>query len=92
MRIIEKYAYFSGMKERLNLTIDGGLLNAMKNYAASKQTSVSELVEDYFKAVTKPVRRKNILDLVDKLERPAIDPEADLIELFYKETGKKYGF
>jgi len=80
------------MKERLNLTIDGGLLNAIKNYAASKQTSVSELVENYFKAVTRPARRKNIIDLVDKLPKPAIDEGADLIELFYKEQGEKYGF
>jgi uncharacterized protein Yka (UPF0111/DUF47 family) len=59
------------MKERLNLTIDGALLEAMKAYAASKDMSVSELVESYFRAVTKPVQRRNILDLVDELEKPA---------------------
>lgn len=80
------------MKERLNLTIDGGLLDAMKVYAASKQTSVSELVENYFKTVARPVRQKNILHLVDKLDRPVIDPGSDLKELFYREQGKKYGF
>ena len=56
------------MKERLNLTIDGALLDAMKAYAASKEMSVSELVESYFRSVTRPVQRKNILDLVDALE------------------------
>ena len=80
------------MKERLNLTVDGGLLESIKNYAANKQTSVSELVENYFKAVTKPARRKNIIDLVDKLNKPAIDDRADLKELFYKEQAEKYGF
>ncbi len=55
------------MKERLNLTIDGALLEAMKAYAASKEMSVSELVESYFRSVTKPVGRDNILDLVDRL-------------------------
>jgi Family of unknown function (DUF6364) len=80
------------MKERLNLTIDGGLLEAMKVYAASKQTSISELVENYFKMVTKPVKRKSIVDLVDKLEGPVIDADSDLKELFYKEQGEKYGF
>ncbi|HEY4108917.1 DUF6364 family protein [Puia sp.] len=60
------------MKERLNLTIDGALLDAMKAYAASKQMSVSELVESYFRSVTKPVLRKNILDLVDELEIPEV--------------------
>lgn len=58
------------MKERLNLTIDGALLEAMKTYAASKQMSVSELVESYFRQVTKPVQRENILDMVDRLEAP----------------------
>lgn len=79
------------MKERLNLTIDRALLEAMKAYAAKRQMSVSELVENYFKHVTKPVHRKNILDLVDDLEVPAVAAEADLKELYYKEQGEKYG-
>ena len=56
------------MKERLNLTIDAELVESMKAYAASRQMSVSELVESYFRAVTKPLQRKNIVDLVDGLE------------------------
>lgn len=79
------------MKERLNLTIDGGLLEAIKAYAAKRQLSVSELVENYFKKVTKPSRRKSILDLVDRLPKPAIGEKADLKELFYKGQGGKYG-
>ena len=59
------------MNERLNLTIDGALLEAMKAYAASKEISVSELVESYFRSVTKPVERRSILDIVDGLEAPA---------------------
>jgi len=55
------------MKERLNLTIDGALLEAMKVYAAGKGISVSELVESYFRQVTRPVSRHNILDMVDQL-------------------------
>ena len=58
------------MKERLNLTIDGALLEAMKVYAAGKGISVSELVEGYFRQVTRPVLRHNILDMVDQLEGP----------------------
>jgi Family of unknown function (DUF6364) len=58
------------VKERLNLTIDGALLEAMKAYAASKEMSVSELVESYFRSVTKPVGRDNILDLMDRLPAP----------------------
>ena len=58
------------MKERLNLTIDGALLEAMKVYAAGKGISVSELVESYFRQVTRPIARHNILDMVDQLEGP----------------------
>ena len=59
------------MKERLNLTIDGALLEAMKAYAASKEMSVSELVECYFRSVTEPVQSDNILDLMDRIGPPA---------------------
>lgn len=59
------------MKERLNLTIDRKLLEIIKGYAASKHLSVSELVENYFLSVTRPVPGNNILDLVDQLEPPA---------------------
>jgi hypothetical protein len=59
------------MKERLNLTIDGALLEAIKVYAASKQTSVSELVENYFLAVTREVPRNTIVDLMDRIEAPS---------------------
>ena len=94
IRINKKYAYIRIMKTRLNLTIDETLLNQIKAYAASKHTSVSELVENYFKCIARPLRKKNILQLVEKLESPAIgiDPEADLKELFYKEQSGRYGF
>jgi len=78
------------MKERLNLTIDADLVESMKAYAASKQMSVSELVESYFRTVTKPLQRKNIVDLVDGLEGPAVDiPAGGWTELRYKEA--RYG-
>ena len=70
MRMILFRAYICRVKERLNLTIDGALLEAMKAYAASKEMSVSELVESYFRSVTKPMARDNILDLVDRLPSP----------------------
>jgi hypothetical protein len=58
------------MKERLNLTIDRELLETMKVYAAGKDMSLSELVENYFISVTKSIRHNNILDLMDRLEPP----------------------
>jgi hypothetical protein len=83
---------FAIMKTRLNLTIDDALLDNIKAYASNKQTSVSELVENYFKAITKPAKRKNIINLVEKLEKPKIDSKADLKELYYQDQSKKYGF
>lgn len=79
------------MKTRLNLTIDDALLDNIKVYASNKQTSVSELVENYFKSITKPAKRENILSMIEKLEKPKIDSKADLKELFYQDQSKKYG-
>src|SRR5580704_1461995 len=70
IRIILNYTYIRPMKERLNLTIDRELLETMKVYAAGKDMSLSELVENYFISVTKSIRHNNILDLMDRLEPP----------------------
>ena len=75
------------MKERLNLTIDAGLVESMKSYAASKNMSVSELVESYFRTVTRPLPRTNILDMVDQLEKPGLDMDMDLKEHYYQQNG-----
>lgn len=83
---------FVCMKARLNLTIDNALLEEVKAYAARKQISVSELVEFFFMSVTKPGKKKTIIELVENLEKPVIDPSADLKELYYKEQSGKYGF
>lgn len=93
MRIILKYAYIWSMKARLNLTIDNTLLENIKGYAIKQKTSVSELVENYFKSVTKPAKRKNILTMVDELKKPTkVDTKADLKESYYQDKAKKYGF
>jgi len=91
MRIIYKYAYICSMKARLNLTIDNALLENIKGYAMKQKTSVSELVESYFKTVAKPTRRKNIINLVEKMEKPFIDASADLKDLYYKGKATKNG-
>jgi antitoxin component of RelBE/YafQ-DinJ toxin-antitoxin module len=80
------------MKARLNITIDNAVLEDAKAYATKQNRSVSDLVETYFKKITKPAKRKSILDLVEKLEKPDIPQDADLKELYYKENAKKYGF
>ena len=80
------------MKSRLNLTIEDSLLKSIKLYAEKQHASVSELVENYFKAITKPETRVNIIDLVEQLEKPKIDQAAKLKDLYYEERAEKYGF
>jgi hypothetical protein len=80
------------MKSRLNLTIEDSLLKSTKIYAEKQGTSVSELVEDYFRNLTKPVKKVTIIDLIEQLPSPKIDSAIDLKTLFYEETASKYGF
>jgi hypothetical protein len=80
------------MKERLNLTIDAELVESMKAYAAGKQMSVSELVESYFRSATRPLQRKNIVDLVDELEETPVTTETANWKGSHKqEMRAKYG-
>ena len=80
------------MKARLNLTIDNSLLESGKAYAASKHTSLSELVEGFLKTLSRPAKRKNVVDLIEKLDSPNIDVDVDLKEQYYKDRSGKYGF
>lgn len=85
---------FIFMKARLNITIEEALLSSIKSYAASKDMSISEMVEGYFRDLIKPeVRSNNILDLVEQLETPlGISQEMDLKKSFYEDNSAKYGF
>lgn len=59
------------MKARLNITIEDTLLDQVKDYAASKHVSVSQIIEDYFKSIIGSTAKKdNILEMVDKLNAP----------------------
>ena len=96
MRTNSIYAYFCSvlaintMKARLNLTIEQTLLDQVKKFAAQKNTSVSELVEDYFKTITKP-KKQSLVDLIRSLPKPDIDENFDWKEEYYKGKMKKYG-
>jgi hypothetical protein len=80
------------MKARLNLTIDEDLLNKVKVYAERRQSSVSQLVEEYFKNIVKRPKKQTIIDLIESLPKPDIDPNVDLKQAYYEENKKKYGF
>jgi Family of unknown function (DUF6364) len=82
---------FEYMKSRLNITIDEKLLTGAKRYADRHKTSISQLVEGYFKRITGP-GRKNIIDLVESLPKPHIDSGEDLKKKYYEDQKKKYGF
>jgi hypothetical protein len=92
MRIFYNNTYIGIMKTRLNITIDESLLAEIKAYASSKHISISELAENYFKNIKRPAKRKNIIQLVEKSEKPQIVTNTDLKELYYTDRAKKYGF
>jgi hypothetical protein len=80
------------MKARLNISIDQDLLTTIKAHAMRNDTSISELVESYFRVLAlKQLRRSNLLDMVEKLNIPPIDPKRDLIKEYYEARTRKYG-
>lgn len=80
------------MKTRLNITIEEDLLNNVKRYAAKNETSLSQLIEHYFKNLTRPVRRKNIIQLMDQLPKPKINLPKNMKEAYYENQKEKHGF
>ncbi|MNY66547.1 hypothetical protein D3C86_2039910 [compost metagenome] len=82
------------MKARLNITIEDSLLDQVKDYAASKHLSLSQIIEDYFKSIISSTAKKNnILEMVDNLKAPSgLDDDIDLKKSYYEQRSKKYGF
>lgn len=80
------------MKTRLNLTIDNSVLEGIKAYTSGKHISISELVENYFKSIARPAKRKSVLELVEKLPKPKVNTAGDLKDRYYKAKAGKYGF
>lgn len=80
------------MKARLNITIDKEILEQVKYYANQQNSSVSEMVESYFKEVIKPVKKENILSMVERLSPPDFNVNIELMEIYYKEKASKHGF
>ena len=79
------------MKARLSLSIDTDILKEVKKLAAKKNMSVSEMVEDYFKVITKP-KRKLLTEILDELPKPNLPEDFDWKEEYYKDKMKKYGY
>jgi hypothetical protein len=51
--------------------------------------SVSELVEIYFRKITKSTKQKSIIELVEGLKKPLIPSGMDLKKEFYEKQWKK---
>jgi len=74
------------MKSRLNLSIEKDLLEKIKIHADSAQTTVSKLVEVYFKRLVSSPHNESIVDVIENLERPQIDLTLDLKAAFYERS------
>jgi len=79
------------MKARLSLSIDVDILKEVKKLAAKKKISVSEMVEEYFKVITKP-KRKLLTEILDELPKPNLPEGFDWKEEYIKDKMKKYGY
>ena len=87
-------AHIHIMKTRLNITIEETVLMQIKRYAAAKQVSVSQIIEDHLRLIVKSsAKKKNLLDVVDQLKAPSdIPTDVDLKKSFYEDQSDKYGF
>lgn len=80
------------MKARINLTIEEKLISQIKAYAEEKHTSVSDLVEEYFKRLVKPAKKSNLFELIESLPKPELPENIDYKKEYYEGQASKYGF
>ena len=80
------------MKKRLNITVDGALMEQAKRYAARNNFSLSQMVEMYFKSLTRPTQKKNAIEFLKTLPPPKNIVSGDLKKQFFDKEKKKYGF
>lgn len=82
------------MKARLNITIEEELVYKIKSYAEKHQSSVSQLIEDYFKTIVKKPKRKSLLDVIEELPKPKAKyrDDFDFKKEYFNDRAEKYGF
>lgn len=80
------------MKNRLNITIENDLLVQAKQYARKHDTSLSQLIEQYFKSLNRPGPSENIIEMVERLPKPKISAKSNLKKNYYEDQKGKYGF
>jgi hypothetical protein len=91
MRIFVKIELIN-MKSRLNITVEETLIEQVKRYAANHGVSLSQLIEQYFKTLVRPKRKKNVRDLLNELPKPSGKTEGYKKQDYYEERKQKYGF
>lgn len=81
------------MKDRLNITVDQVLIEQVKRYASKHNTSISQLVEVYFKSLTRPTHKKTVIELLKELPKPKGKlTHGDLKKTYFESRKTKYGF
>ncbi|WP_342084512.1 DUF6364 family protein [Dyadobacter sp. OTU695] len=80
------------MKTRLNITIEDTVLAYIKGYAAARQISVSQIIEEHLKSIAESSKQKrSILEVVDDLVPGDINGDQDLIKAYHEARSEKYG-
>jgi len=81
------------MKTRLNITIEDTVLAYIKSYAAARQISVSQIIEEHLKSIAaSSAHRSNILEVIDAMDAPiGINADEDLVKAYHEARGEKYG-
>lgn len=80
------------MKTRLNITIEDTVLAYIKSYAAARQISVSQIIEEHLKSIAESsVQKRSIIEVVDKMDAPIdLDTNQDLVKAYHEARSKKY--
>jgi hypothetical protein len=82
------------MRVILNITIEQALIENAQAYAAEKNTTVSQLVEDYFKTFIRGRGKGSLLDVIDNMPKPQTNfpGKFDFKREYYEARAEKYGF
>ena len=83
------------MNTKLTLTIEKDIIEEAKIYARDKGQSLSDIVENYFKLLTKDNREINPTQLSPRVRRLrgiiSVEEDFDYRKVLVEELSKKYG-
>ncbi len=81
------------MKTRLNITIEDSVLAYIKSYAAARQISVSQIIEEHLKSIAESsAQKRSIIEVVDKMDAPFnLETDQDLVKAYHEARSEKYG-